>query len=291
MPNLIIPPRDLPDAAEVFETDNLVVDNGNTVSKATPVQIVDAGRPLATVQEAAAGVRGDRAMTPLTTAAAIRALGAAAAGSFPTTVNPSVSRPFIQRARDTVSALDLMSAGGLDAAIRNREAGGEDAPAITPLLQEVAFDCARRAWRLDVPAGMFHLDAQIATDRPLDISGAGMDASVLRWSSAAASAGIFVSAGGIIRQTSIKDLGLLINRVGFGTGIALDYSSLIGTNGNIAPRTMSALRVHGCKISGADNGLGTGFLTGISAQSGILMEITGNIINGGPHPRDGCPCC
>lgn len=71
MPNLIIPPRDLPDATEVFATDSLVVDNGATVSKATPVQIVDAGRAWATIQEAQAGTVADKSMSPLTTAAAI----------------------------------------------------------------------------------------------------------------------------------------------------------------------------------------------------------------------------
>lgn len=71
MPNLIIPPRDLPDATEVFATDSLVVDNGATVSKATPVQIVDAGRAWATIQEAQEGTIANKSMSPLTTAAAI----------------------------------------------------------------------------------------------------------------------------------------------------------------------------------------------------------------------------
>lgn len=71
MPNLIIPPRDLPDATEVFPTDSLVVDNGATVSKATPLQIVDAGRAWATIQEAQEGTIANKSMSPLTTAAAI----------------------------------------------------------------------------------------------------------------------------------------------------------------------------------------------------------------------------
>ena len=73
MPNLIIPPRDLPDAVDVFATDSIVVDNGSTVSKATPVRIVDAGRPWATIQEAQAGTASGSSMSPLTTAAAIAA--------------------------------------------------------------------------------------------------------------------------------------------------------------------------------------------------------------------------
>lgn len=73
MPSLIIPPRDLPDAVEVFATDSLVVDNGSTVSKATPVQVVDAGRPWATIQQAQAGTEAGFSMSPLTVAAAIAA--------------------------------------------------------------------------------------------------------------------------------------------------------------------------------------------------------------------------
>lgn len=73
MPNLIIPPRDLPSASTVFPTDNLVVDDGATVSKATVAQVVAAGLPPATLEEAEAGVASGRYMSPVTTAAAIAA--------------------------------------------------------------------------------------------------------------------------------------------------------------------------------------------------------------------------
>lgn len=73
MPNLIIPPRDLPSAPEVFDDSVLVVDTGAGVFKATPAQVVDVARPFATIQEAEDGVASGLTMTPLTTAAAITA--------------------------------------------------------------------------------------------------------------------------------------------------------------------------------------------------------------------------
>lgn len=71
-----IRPKDLPAAAEVNPNDDLIVDNGASVGRATPKQIVDAGRPGATEQQAVAGTDNDVAMTPLTTAQAIAADGA-----------------------------------------------------------------------------------------------------------------------------------------------------------------------------------------------------------------------
>lgn len=91
MPNLIIPPRDLPLANEVFATDALVVDNGASVSKATPVQVVDAGRPWATIQEAQDGTASGVSMSPLTTAAAVRAQVSGAINNATAGIRPYAS--------------------------------------------------------------------------------------------------------------------------------------------------------------------------------------------------------
>jgi len=64
-------PKDLPAAASVSATDALPVDNGVAVGNATPKQIVDAGRPVATEAQAIAGTDNQTAMTPLTTRQAI----------------------------------------------------------------------------------------------------------------------------------------------------------------------------------------------------------------------------
>lgn len=68
-----IRPNDLPAASAVLTTSALVVDDGLSVEKATPAQVVNAGRPVASEAEAIAGVRNDRAMTPLTTKQAVDA--------------------------------------------------------------------------------------------------------------------------------------------------------------------------------------------------------------------------
>lgn len=116
MANLIIPPRDLPAATQVFPGDALVVDNGSTVSKATPAQIVNAGRPFATTQEAEAGTVSGKTMTPLTTAAAIAARTAAAVETavaklvFPNYADALAGAP------DTSSSIGVIAAlvGGIE---------------------------------------------------------------------------------------------------------------------------------------------------------------------------------
>lgn len=83
--NLIFP-RELVPAATVAASDVIPVDNGTVVQKATPVQIVDAGRPFATQGQAEAGTDATVAMSPLTTRQAIDALA------------PSIIQPFVDLA-------------------------------------------------------------------------------------------------------------------------------------------------------------------------------------------------
>lgn len=66
-------PKDLPVALSVSETSSLVVDIDTSVVQATPKQIVDAGRPVASDAEAIAGTNNKVSMTPLTTRQAIDA--------------------------------------------------------------------------------------------------------------------------------------------------------------------------------------------------------------------------
>ncbi len=60
-----IRPQDLPAAPFVTDAAALIVDTGAAVQKATPSQIVDAGRPIASQAEAEAGANNSKAMTPL----------------------------------------------------------------------------------------------------------------------------------------------------------------------------------------------------------------------------------
>ena len=62
-----IRPKDLPLAVTVFASDSIPVDNGASVGRGTPMQIADAGAPIASEAEAIAGVNAVKRMTPLTT--------------------------------------------------------------------------------------------------------------------------------------------------------------------------------------------------------------------------------
>lgn len=66
-------PSELTAATSVGASDVLVKDDGTNVEKATPQQIVDAGRPIASEAEAIAGTSNTKGMTPLTTKQAIDA--------------------------------------------------------------------------------------------------------------------------------------------------------------------------------------------------------------------------
>lgn len=148
----------------------------------------------------------------------------------------TVMRPAVQRLRDSVSALDLMSSGGLDEAVRHREATAADASEITGHAQEAIETCAQRAWRMDVPAGLYHLSEQLQASRPLSIIGSGDTQAVLRWSSGAASEGIKISAGGVVRASHVEKLRLEIDKPTSGTAVEVDYSSLQGESGTVFPR-------------------------------------------------------
>lgn len=62
---ILIKPRDLPAAADVYADDAIPTDNGVTVGRGTPVQIVNAGAPVASQSEAIAGVDNAKRMTAL----------------------------------------------------------------------------------------------------------------------------------------------------------------------------------------------------------------------------------
>lgn len=73
-----IRPDQLPPAPSVNPAAAIVVDDGVTVNKATPIQVVDAAIPLASQGEAEAGTDNVKRVTPLRVAQAIDALGVSA---------------------------------------------------------------------------------------------------------------------------------------------------------------------------------------------------------------------
>ena len=74
-----IRPNDLPAAGSVGSGNAIIIDDGATVEKATPAQVVDAAIPLASQAEAEAGTNNTKRVTPLRVSQAIDALGVSAA--------------------------------------------------------------------------------------------------------------------------------------------------------------------------------------------------------------------
>lgn len=62
---ILIKPRDLPEAANVYADSVTIVDDGVRVQRATPSQVVDAGAPVASQASAIAGENNTERMTPL----------------------------------------------------------------------------------------------------------------------------------------------------------------------------------------------------------------------------------
>lgn len=79
-------PRDLDAAASVPADAAVIVDNGVTVEKATPAQIVEVGRPQADQATAEAGVDNAMSMSPLRTRQAIIALSPLISGNVAATL-------------------------------------------------------------------------------------------------------------------------------------------------------------------------------------------------------------
>lgn len=113
-----IRPDDLPAAASVNPASAIIVDDGATVEKATPLQVVDAAIPLASQAEAEAGVNNVKRVTPLRVAQAIAALGSLV--SYIAAGIGAVARTIQARLRDEVFLTDFGAVG--DGVTDNRAA-------------------------------------------------------------------------------------------------------------------------------------------------------------------------
>lgn len=98
-------PRDLNPAASVNPNSAIIVDDGNVVGKATPLQVVDSARPKASQVEAEAGADNEKIMTPLRVKQAIDA--------------QALSREFISSndPGEGASAIGMEGAGSIQDAI------------------------------------------------------------------------------------------------------------------------------------------------------------------------------
>lgn len=191
----------------------------------------------------------------------------------------SLTRPFIRRARDTASALDLLSSNGLDDAIRHREATSADAAEITAAVQNVLSDCASKGWQLNFPAGDYWLNSQLVASTPVHIVGDGIENTSLKWANSAASAGIKISAGGVVRSSRVDHLSLLTGRVAQGTAIEMDYSSLI-SGSVIVPRAENHGSVRNVRTRGLDGYTVNGWDRGLVGISMLGLFVDGCRFNG-----------
>lgn len=225
----------------------------------------DVDKPVSTAQaEAIQEVRDDLASTD-------PGKGAAMVGFS--------GRSVSLRLRDTVSALDLMGSGGLDQAIRNREATAADAQEITQALAEVFEEAGDRGWAIDVPAGLYYLDDKLTT-KPLSIAGGGMGVTELQWVLGASDAGIHVVASTVNRTVSISDIALTSQATTpTQTAIYFDYSSLV-SGGVIQPRANTHGKLFRVAIIGADRTINKGWANGVVGVSMLGLDIDSCRING-----------
>lgn len=198
-----------------------------------------------------------------------------AAENFAAPANTTMSIPYISRAKDTISALDLMQANGLADAVRNREATSADATEISDHFEEAAAYCAGSSRLLKVENGLFHLNRVIQVDAPLSILGNGAEQSRLQWvENSPGAGGMRIIAGDRSDRTQICDVGLFTGGVGVGQALEIDYS---GTADNPQIRTMSRVLVRGLTMRGSDRAGVNGWRNGLKIINGIYMLI--NAVN------------
>jgi hypothetical protein len=102
-----IRPAELPAAASVNPAAAVIVDDGSSVERATPLQVVDAAIPLASQVEAEGGSNNVKRMTPLRVKQAITALWNTVS-TFTQSGTGAVSRTAQDKMRDTVHLFDFV---------------------------------------------------------------------------------------------------------------------------------------------------------------------------------------
>ncbi|RWR08535.1 pyocin knob domain-containing protein [Paenirhodobacter populi] len=142
-------------------------------------------------------------------------------GNFPNGES-YLALPSLLRNRDSLSALDLMTSGSLDDAIRHREATASDASAITQLVTEALNACAAKRWRAIVPGGDYYLNAAVPVSGGLTLAGDGPSASRMIWSSGS---GLNIQPT-TPTKTDISDIAILASHQAVdGAALTIDYSA------------------------------------------------------------------
>lgn len=162
-----IRPVDLPAAASVAAGNSIIIDNGATVEKATPTQVVNAAIPLATQAEAEAGTDNAKRVTPLRVAQAISAKAA--------TVEAVTTNSFADVAAQDIPVVQvriMTSDRGVlveEASITDSYTDEKTAGTVTNAGQGywwTTSDSGTRFWRVDGPVAT-------TTDIGLEVADAG----------------------------------------------------------------------------------------------------------------------
>ncbi|AXV15127.1 hypothetical protein CYG48_05080 [Neorhizobium sp. SOG26] len=199
--------------------------------------------------------------------------------SFRANITGALPRPALNKMRDTLSALDLMTSGSLDQAIRRREATNSDASEVTAKFQEAFSECADRGWALVAPDGTYPLNSRLTAGKPLSLKGHSETGTRLQWVSGAASSGVRVAVSASPRPMVFEDLTLETFGVAAGKALDVDCSGLI-SGGLIMPRAESHANISRLLIKGASGYTVNGWDVGVDLISCLSCTVRDTRING-----------
>lgn len=232
---LLIKPGDLPVATSVDTDAAVMVQNGDAVERATPQQVVDAGRPVASEAQAVTGTDNTTAMTPLTTRQAIDADTSGSVALAVAAAEAAEASALDAESAEEQTGLDALATAadrvqtGLDvvATAADRVQTGLDVAATAADAVATAADAAATAadrvqTGLDATSAAASAAAANLDAADAAISATAADASATAAEAAAAAAGnasgvTFTQAGtGAVQQTVQRKLEDVINVRDFG---------------------------------------------------------------------------
>lgn len=221
-----IRPDDLPAAVTVNPDSAIIVDDGATVKKATPLQVVDAAIPLASQAEAEVGTDNEKRVTPLRVAQAIEALSAvplastgtgegAALVSFKLDAAAAFARTVEDRLLDRISVLDFFPQAERDTVRARLNSDDDQAPYIQAALDyvESLSSSGQNGAEIEFPGGLYTMRSGVSYNgQRLNIRGDGPQSTQINFLPVATAVCITLdgsgSAGGIF-QASIVGLGFI----------------------------------------------------------------------------------
>lgn len=171
----LIRPSELTPAGSVANSAAVMVDTGSAVEKATPSQLVDAGAPLATQEQAETGADNATRMSPLRAKQAIDALGVSAANLASTDTtkgaalvgfDPDIAGAAAQNVYTRLNSLpiDVKLFGAKGDTVRDETGAitsGTDDTAAFQAAQDVAEALGTAFTSIFVPPGLYRITATV----------------------------------------------------------------------------------------------------------------------------------